>query len=294
MKIKEILYEISKQLEKFGILDFDLEAEVLVRYILKIDRETIFQDLNKNLQEIQKKSIYAVTEKRLKGYPLSYITGQREFYGIEIGVKEGVLIPRQETELLIETAINIANNLENKNLKIADIGTGSGAIAIAIAINIPNSLVYASDISKEALCVADENVKKYSLGNRILLNQGDLLENILDKVDIILSNPPYIPTAQLCDLSQEVLAEPRIALDGGSNGLKVISKLFKEAVDKLSDSGFMIIEITPEISTQVASLAKKYFPKANILILKDLMHNNRAVLINRSIANFAEYHSRPN
>ena len=95
-------------------------------------------------------------------------------------------------------------------------------------------------------------------------------------------------------MSQEVLAEPRIALDGGSNGLKVISKLFKEAVDKLSDSGFMIIEITPEISTQVASLAKKYFPKANILILKDLMHNNRAVLINRSIANFAEYHSRPN
>ena len=294
MKVKEILYAISKRLQEFEVPDSDLEAEILVRHTLKFDRETIFREFEKDLLKSEEQSIYSLLDKRLEGYPLSYITGKREFYGIDIEIGEGVLIPRQETEILVQTAITISKKMRKENIKIADIGTGSAAISIAIALNIPNSLVHACDISYEALEIAAENINKYSLEDKILLNQGDLLEPILDEMDIILSNPPYIPNFQISSLPQEVLNEPRIALDGGKDGLQVISRLMKESVNKLSGAGAMVIEITPELSGKTVLLARKHFPEANILILKDLMENDRAILINRSSDHSDLDYSNPN
>ena len=294
MKVKEILYAISKRLQEFEVPDSDLEAEILVRHTLKFDRETIFREFEKDLLKSEEQSIYSLLDKRLEGYPLSYITGKREFYGIDIEIGEGVLIPRQETEILVQTAITISKKMRKENIKIADIGTGSAAISIAIALNIPNSLVHACDISYEALEIAAENINKYSLEDKILLNQGDLLEPILDEMDIILSNPPYIPNFQISSLPQEVLNEPRIALDGGKDGLQVISRLMKESVNKLSIAGAMVIEITPELSGKTVLLAREYFPEANILILKDLMENDRAILINRSSDHSDLDYSNPN
>ena len=294
MKVKEILYAISKRLQEFEVPDSDLEAEILVRHTLKFDRETIFREFEKDLLKSEEQSIYSLLDKRLEGYPLSYITGKREFYGIDIEIGEGVLIPRQETEILVQTAITISKKMRKENIKIADIGTGSAAISIAIALNIPNSLVHACDISYEALEIAAENINKYSLEDKILLNQGDLLEPILDEMDIILSNPPYIPNFQILSLPQEVLNEPRIALDGGKDGLQVISRLMKESVNKLSGAGAMVIEITPELSGKTVLLAREHFPEANILILKDLMENDRAILINRSSDHSDLDYSNPN
>ena len=294
MKVKEILYAISKRLQEFEVPDSDLEAEILVRHTLKLDRETIFQEFEKDLLKSEEQSVYSLLDKRLEGYPLSYITGKREFYGIDIEIGEGVLIPRQETEILVQTAITISKKMRKENIKIADIGTGSAAISIAIALNIPNSLVYACDISYKALEIATENINKYSLEDKILLNQGDLLEPILDEMDIILSNPPYIPNFQISSLPQEVLNEPRIALDGGKDGLQVISRLMKESVNKLSVDGAMVIEITPELSGKTVLLAREHFPEANILILKDLMENDRAILINRSSEHSDLDYSKPN
>ena len=294
MKVKEILYAISKRLQEFEVPDSDLEAEILVRHTLKFDRETIFREFEKDLLKSEEQSIYSLLDKRLEGYPLSYITGKREFYGIDIEIGEGVLIPRQETEILVQTAITISKKMRKENIKIADIGTGSAAISIAIALNIPNSLVYACDISYKALEIATENINKYSLEDKILLNQGDLLEPILDEMDIILSNPPYIPNFQILSLPQEVLNEPRIALDGGKDGLQVISRLMKESVNKLSGAGAMVIEITPELSGKTVLLAREHFPEANILILKDLMENDRAILINRSSDHSDLDYSKPN
>ncbi|MBS19878.1 MAG: protein-(glutamine-N5) methyltransferase, release factor-specific [Chloroflexi bacterium] len=294
VKVKEILYAISKRLQEFEVPDSDLEAEILVRHTLKLDRETIFREFEKDLLKSEEQSVYSLLDKRLEGYPLSYITGKREFYGIDIEIGEGVLIPRQETEILVQTAITISKKMRKENIKIADIGTGSAAISIAIALNIPNSLVYACDISYEALEIATENINKYSLEDKILLNQGDLLEPILDEMDIILSNPPYIPNFQISSLPQEVLNEPRIALDGGKDGLQVISRLMKESVNKLSIAGAMVIEITPELSGKTVLLAREYFPEANILILKDLMENDRAILINRSSDHSDLDYSNPN
>ena len=294
MKVKEILYAISKRLQEFEVPDSDLEAEILVRHTLKFDRETIFREFEKDLLKSEEQSIYSLLDKRLEGYPLSYITGKREFYGIDIEIGEGVLIPRQETEILVQTAITISKKMRKENIKIADIGTGSAAISIAIALNIPNSLVHACDISYEALEIAAENINKYSLEDKILLNQGDLLEPILDEMDIILSNPPYIPNFQISSLPQEVLNEPRIALDGGKDGLQVISRLMKESVNKLSGAGAMVIEITPELSGKTVLLAREHFPEANILILKDLMENDRAILINRSSDHSDLDYSNPN
>ena len=294
MKVKEILYAISKRLQEFEVPDSDLEAEILVRHTLKLDRETIFREFEKDLLKSEEQSVYSLLDKRLEGYPLSYITGKREFYGIDIEIGEGVLIPRQETEILVQTAITISKKMRKENIKIADIGTGSAAISIAIALNIPNSLVHACDISYEALEIATENINKYSLEDKILLNQGDLLEPILDEMDIILSNPPYIPNFQISCLPQEVLNEPRIALDGGKDGLQVISRLMKESVNKLSVAGAMVIEITPELSGKTVLLAREHFPEANILILKDLMENDRAILINRSSDHSDLDYSNPN
>ena len=294
MKVKEIIYAISKRLQEFEVSDSDLEAEILVRHTLKLDRETIFREFEKDLLKSEEQSVYSLLDKRLEGYPLSYITGKREFYGIDIEIGEGVLIPRQETEILVQTAITISKKMRKENIKIADIGTGSAAISIAIALNIPNSLVHACDISYEALEIATENINKYSLEDKILLNQGDLLEPILDEMDIILSNPPYIPNFQISSLPQEVLNEPRIALDGGKDGLQVISRLMKESVNKLSVAGAMVIEITPELSGKTVLLAREHFPEANILILKDLMENDRAILINRSSDHSDLDYSNPN
>ena len=286
MKIKELLYEASQKLINSGIPDPSLEAEILIRHVLQIDRARIFQDLDNDLLNHQENAINSLIDKRQEGYPLSYITGNREFYGIELKISEGVLIPRQETELLVETAIKISEMIKGHQIRVADIGTGSGAIAVAVALNIDNSFVYACDISDIALKIADKNIKKYSLENKIQLCHGDLLDSLLTKVDIILSNPPYIPTNQIQDLSKEVLNEPKIALDGGMDGLVSITKLMKQAIDKLKPKGAMVIEISPELSERVIKLADKYFPESQISILKDLMGMNRAVLINKRLPEF--------
>lgn len=283
MKIKEFLYEASQKLINSGIPDPSLEAEILIRHILQIDRAKIFQDLNRDLLNYQENEVNLLIDKRIEGYPLSYITGNREFYGIELEINEGVLIPRQETELLVETAINISKVIKDQQIKVADIGTGSGAIAIAVALNISNSFVYASDISDVALNIAGNNIKKHFLENKIRLRHGDLLDSLSTKVDIILSNPPYIPTNQILDLSKEVLNEPRIALDGGIDGLGIITKLMKQAAVKLKSRGAMIVEISPELSARVIKLADKYFPESKISILKDLMGINRAILVNKGL-----------
>jgi len=276
MKIKDNLNISGELLMKSGSPDSRLEAEILLRHVLKIDRATMFSNLENILDSKQENDIAELVQRRLANEPLSYITGTREFYSLDFQITSAVLIPRQETETLVDEVIKIAK--ENP-LKIVDVGTGSGAIAIALAVNLPLAKIIATDISVDALHVAESNTKMNDVFSRINLKQGNLLDVLDEKVDVIVSNPPYIPSDQIEHLQPEVKKEPHIALDGGSDGLEYIRKLIGNCSEKLNNNGHIFIEIDPSQSEEVLKIADTHFPDARTAIIKDLSQNNRVLSI---------------
>ena len=276
MKIKDNLNISGELLMKSGSPDSRLEAEILLRHVLKIDRATMFSNLENILDSKQENDIAELVQRRLANEPLSYITGTREFYSLDFQITSDVLIPRQETETLVDEVIKIAK--ENP-LKIVDVGTGSGAIAIALAVNLPLAKIIATDISVDALHVAESNTKMNDVFSRINLKQGNLLDVLDEKVDVIVSNPPYIPSDQIEHLQPEVKKEPHIALDGGSDGLEYIRKLIGNCSEKLNNNGHIFIEIDPSQSEEVLEIADTHFPDARTAIIKDLSQDNRVLSI---------------
>ena len=279
MNLKEVLNVASEELMKTGSLDAKLEAEVLLRHVLKIDRAAMFRDLDEDISMEDSSNIASLVKRRIKREPLAYITGVKEFYGLPFVVSEDVLIPRQETELLVDAAIVQAKSLGKNQISIVDVGTGSGAIAVSLALNIPTSSIIAVDISEAALQIADDNRRTYGLYSRIKLRRGNLLEPIIDKIDILVSNPPYIRSDKLTSLQEEVLREPVVALDGGYDGLELIKRLLFQAVNKMSNPGVILFEIDPDQASEAVKLCQQFFPSAITTVLKDLSNNQRAVLL---------------
>ena len=279
MNLKEALNVASEELMKTGSLDAKLEAEVLLRHVLKIDRAAMFRDLDEDITMEDSSNIASLVKRRIKREPLAYITGVKEFYGLPFVVSEDVLIPRQETELLVDTAIVQAKSLGKNEISIVDVGTGSGAIAVSLALNIPTSSIIAVDISEAALAIADNNRRAHGLYSRVKLRRGNLLEPIIDKIDILVSNPPYIRSDKLTSLQEEVLKEPVVALDGGYDGLELIKRLLFQAVDKMSSPGVILFEIDSDQASEAVKLSQQFFPSAITTVLKDLSNNERAVLL---------------
>ncbi len=214
-------------------------------------------------------------EKLLEGRPLPYIIGSWAFYGRSFIVTPDVLIPRPETELLVETAITYLQH--NINPAIVDVGTGSGAIAISLALENPSWCVTAVDISKPALSIARQNAIQHTVQN-ISLVQGDLLSPFKRSFDMICANLPYIPTRTLRHLSVAQW-EPSLALDGGETGFRTIDRMLEQAATRLSPQGVILIEIESSLGTEALAHAKKAFPEANILLLKDLAGHDRLITI---------------
>ena len=279
MNLKETLNITSQELIKTGSPDAKLEAEVLLRHVLKIDRATMFSELEKNLSEDSVNNIAALVKRRVQKEPLAYITGNKEFYGLLFEVSKDVLIPRPETELLVDTVITKAKLLTKNEITIVDVGTGSGAIAISLAVNIPNSNVIAVDISKSALEIADENRRTHGMYSRVKLRLGNLLEPVTDNIDILVSNPPYIRKDRLDFLQDEVLKEPLMALDGGADGLTLIKELLSQARDKMASTSVILFEIDSDQGIEAAEISKSYFPNGEVTVLRDLSNDDRAVLI---------------
>jgi len=279
VNVKETLNVASEELMKIGSLDAKLEAEVLLRHVLKIDRATMFQDLDEDVSIEDSGNIASLVKRRTQREPLAYITGAKEFYGLPFVVSEDVLIPRQETELLVDAAIVQAKTLDKSEISIVDVGTGSGAIAVSLALNIPTSSVIAVDISESALTIADDNRRAHGLYSRVKLRRGSLLEPIVEEIDILVSNPPYIRSDKLTSLQEEVLKEPMVALDGGYDGLELIKKLLFQAVDKMSNPSVILFEIDSDQAAEAVKLSQQFFPSAITTVLKDLSNNERAVLL---------------
>ncbi len=239
MTLRELLIQGIKKLKNLNINNPQLVSEIFLSDILSKPKEWIIANPDfelKNSKIIDKFNEYI--QRKIDGEPVGYIVGKKEFFSINIKVNKNVLIPRPETEILVEKAINVIK--KNSLKKVIDIGTGSGVIAISIKKEVPDIEIIATDISLDALKVAKENSKNLNI-NFICC---DLFNGVKGKFDLIISNPPYIKTRDLEKLPEEVKSfEPINALDGGEDGLKYYKKIVIEGKNYLSKNGFIIFEI---------------------------------------------------
>ena len=281
MRLREAWARSRRRLERATIPDADIEAQVLLHNWLGIDRATFHASRDRELSDKDATAFERTVERRIEGEPLSYITGHREFYGLDFVVTPDVLVPRQETEFLVEAVLEYARSFGRNGsaLTIADVGTGSGAIAVALGRHLPNATVYATDVSRAALRMADENVRRHGLEGRVHLRQGDLFEALDGPVDVVASNPPYLSDDEVVDLPPDVKWEPRLALAAGSDGMDVLRGLIVGTCDYVKPGGLLAFEIDPRRLEAVESLARKTFAGGEITVVKDHAGLERVVTV---------------
>ena len=280
--IRETIRETHQTLEAAGIPDARLEAEVMVMTVMRMTRQNIFAEQETEVPPNVAEELAGIVSQRLERVPLAYILGYREFYGINVVVTPNVLIPRPETEGMVEHTLFMAlMGMETRELVIADVGTGSGAIAVNLAIHLPAARIYAVDISEPALDVAAWNIRAHAVADRVRLGHGDLLEPLPEPVNLIVANLPYIPTERIPALQPEVQQEPSMSLDGGPDGLDLVRRLLAQAPAKLTSPGMILLELDPEQFPAVEALALQQFPDAEITAEQDLAHKDRIMVISR-------------
>jgi len=237
-------------------------------------------DPERQLTSEQVAVFYSLIQRRINHEPSAYITGHKEFFGLDFLVSPNALIPRPETELLVEKAIDFIKTASLKSCLLADIGTGCGAIAIALAVHLPEVKIYGTDISPAALQTAEYNCQRHGVKDRINLLQGDLLEPLPEPVHLIIANLPYIKASDIGKLNPEIsLYEPLLALNGGKDGLEIIRKLISHASIKLLGGGAVLLEIGHDQSQLVCELAKEHFTNSQNSVTRDLNGRDRVVSI---------------
>jgi len=281
MTVKEALRKAIETLTLNRFEEASLEAELLLRHLLAIGRAELHIRLEDSLSAQQTRELDHLIRRRLSHEPIAYITGHKEFFGLDFHVSCDTLIPRPETELLVEKALALAGNRISPIQAIADVGTGCAAIAIALAVHLPQANVYALDISARALEVAALNCERHQVTNRVHLLQGDLLQPVACQgFDLILANLPYVSDREMGELSDDVrLFEPAIALSGGPDGLRQIGRLLAQAREKLCPAGAILLEISPGQRAAVVNLAGRHFTGATVKVLPDLGGDERVVVI---------------
>ena len=287
--LREVVQQTHRTLEACHIPDARLEAEVMLMNVLRMPRQDLFAQQEMVVSPQQEQALADIMERRLKREPLAYILQYREFYGVNLLVNPAVLIPRPETEGLVEHALFMAlMGMETPDLVIADVGTGTGAIAINLALHLPAARIYALDNADAVLDVAAYNIRAHNVGDRISLGKGDLLEPLPEPADLILANLPYIPTERIATLQPEVRWEPRAALDGGPEGLDLIHRLLAQAqgTGKLKEHGIILLELDPEQVPAVKERAGQLFSEAEISVEQDLARRDRILVINRGMGEY--------
>jgi release factor glutamine methyltransferase len=266
MKLKQALAQARESLLQKDIEDAPLESEILLRHTLGISRVQLYLDLENELPPPDEAAFLTLVERRIRGEPSAYITGHREFYGLDFMVDRRVLIPRPESELLVETALKLAR--ERGLTSLADIGTGCGAIAVSLAANLPDAVIYATDISAGALEVARHNCREHGVAARVHLLQGDLLQPLPKPVGLITANLPYVMEGDLPGAGP-LSFEPALALNGGPDGLKYIERLCSQLGGKLEPGGCLLMEIGQGQGQAVQARLSQLFPAAEISIIPD-------------------------
>ncbi len=262
----------SDRLSQAGIGDATLEAEVLLRHALGINRASFLAEQRDPVSDEAAAEFDRLLDRRVGREPLAYIMGRREFYGTDFAVTPAVLVPRQETELLVDLAVERLNDMTDP--RAIDVGTGSGCVALAIALHASSADVHAIDVSEDALTIAARNRETHGLTDRVLLYEGDFMSPFAGdpgRWDVIVSNPPYMPSAVLDTLAPEVRAEPPLALDGGPGGLAPTRKLMEQAPGLLAEGGYLLIEIYSDSAPEAERLAIRAFPKTPVAVHRDLL-----------------------
>ena len=280
MNYQELLVDASKQLKTYKFNSAKLDAELILSKILGLSREKILLNLNDKINDKVFENFNYYLKLRKQNRPIAHILGFKDFWKYKFKVDKNVLIPRPETELIIEQALKNLPKLSNKN--ILDIGTGSGCIIISIIKERENCKATAIDKSLKALKVAKLNAEMHHVLNKIKFLNIDVDKYFANKYDLIVSNPPYIKDSEILSLDKDVkLNEPKLALSGGKSGLNKVFKVIKKSQELLKTNGKLILEIGDKQSKEV----KKYLIKNNfnqIKIFKDLSEKNRCVVSTKS------------
>jgi release factor glutamine methyltransferase len=263
-----------KLLSEHNIDDSYFESRIILCHVLGINSAQLYSNPEYLLNHDEYKKFVSLLDRRSNHEPTSYLTGQREFYGINLTVNNNVLIPRPETEMLVEKSIDtIKQNpkyLNGETISIADIGTGSGAISVGIASNIDNIKIYAVDISEKALDIAKSNINRLGLGDKIITLYGNLLSSLPEPVDLIVANLPYIKESDIDGLIPEIKTfEPNIALNGGDGGIDKIRELLLTSAYHLKSDGCILLEIGQGQHNSLIELLHLYFNKANYILIDD-------------------------
>ncbi|GAB6269471.1 MAG: peptide chain release factor N(5)-glutamine methyltransferase [Smithella sp.] len=258
MTVRDIINEASHALETVGIPSARLDAEVLLSFVLGCDRLEFLKNPEMSISEVQFSSFRNLVARRVRWEPVAYITGRKEFWTFTLEVNKDVLIPRPDTEVIVEETLEICRKLDSSEINILDIGTGSGAIALTLATEISNARIVATDISAAALALAKKNACALKLDNKIDFCQGNLFEPVEGVFDIIVCNPPYISAQDYDDLPAGVKDyEPSIALLAGKSGLEFYEKLIYQAAEFLQKNGWLLMEIGAKQENEVQEIIEE-------------------------------------
>ena len=278
MILSEALQSVTQTLRRARIADPSVEAEILLGHVLGMSKTRLCTEPDRSLTSAETERLSYLVQRRLDREPAAYILGHCEFYGIDLYVDSHTLIPRPETELLVEEAVEVAHCISRRGerITIADIGTGCGAVAISLALALPQARIYATDVSPSALQVAEANCRRHGVNARVVLLQGNLLEPLPQNLDMVVANLPYVKDCEFVDLSPEIREhEPTIALAGGRDGLDKIRDMLQQMGAKGSahlreGRAYLLLEIGQGQGEVVTSIVNDYFPQASIELIPDL------------------------
>ena len=297
--VQALLASARQRLAEAGCATPALDAEILLAYTLGQERTWLYVHPQAMIEPEQLAAFNQLLQRRARREPVAYLVGSKEFFGLEFEVNRHVLIPRPETELLVETALDLVKDRwpmaggkpqatfaqskignPKSKIHIVDVGTGSGCIAIALAARLPGARLLAIDASAEALVLARRNARRHNVADRVTFLRGDLLRPLGRPVDLIVSNPPYVSRSELQAVAPEVgHYEPRRALDGGEDGLALIRPLLSQAKAKLKPDGALLVEIGSTQGPAVTQLAWNCFPSAGVTVRQDLAGLDRLLVV---------------
>jgi release factor glutamine methyltransferase len=276
-RIKDLLEWTTRYFLDRGMQGSRLEAEILLAHVLEKNRVYLYANYDEPVNQGEREIYREYIKRRMSGEPLAYIVGQKEFMSLKFKVSPDVLIPRPDTEILVETALSLAR--EGPITRICDVGTGSGAIAVSLAAYLPNTEIYAVDLSPAALNIARENAQMHNV--TVHFREGDLLSPLEneEKLDMITANLPYVTLAEIEELETGVKDwEPRMALAASGDGLDIYRRLMPQAYKLLQPGGFMLCEIDPRQADSARAMLQDF---SEIEIIKDGASRDRVVKARR-------------
>ena len=276
--LSTLLRKTARRLEAAGVGDARLEADLIWMTALGTDRAALYSAFPDAPPPEALRRAEALIRRRLNREPTAYLMGEREFYGLRVAVGPGVLIPRPETEAVVDETLRLVEGVPAPAL--ADVGCGSGAVAVALAVARPDAVVHALDVAPRALELTARNAAAHGASERVRVAESDLLAALPGRVNAVAANLPYVASAEIPLLEPEVSRyEPREALDGGEDGLDLVRRLLAEAGERLLPGGALILEIDPRQSAAAQAAARGCFPAARIRVERDLAARERVMVV---------------